>query len=198
MAVPVSNRHSSDNAAWASSLIISVAVLLMGLLQGPSALAQEAAASEYQVEAAFLYHFAEFVVWPAQSFPRPDSPFVIGVLGDNPFGEALQEAIRDKAINGHPMQLVQLESRSLAELGHCHILFISPSQRKRLPEILQTLNQKSVLTVGRMERFTELGGMINFFIEGKRVRFEINDEAARKAGLKISAKLLTLARKKSS
>lgn len=198
MAVPVSKRRNSGNAARARSLIISVTFLLSGLLRDPSTQAQEAPASEYQVEAAFLYHFAEFVVWPAEAFPKPGTPFVVGVLGDNPFGGALQEAIRDKAINGHPMQLMLFESRSLGELDHCHIVFISPSERKRLPDILQALKDKSVLTVGRMDRFTEWGGMINFFIEGKRVRFEINDEAARKAGLKISAKLLTLARKKNS
>ena len=178
--------------------IIIALLFLTSLLRPTSTLAQEAAASEYQVEAAFLYHFAEFVEWPTEAFTTHDTPFVIGVLGENPFGKALEEAVRDKAINGHPLRLMHFDNRSLAELHQCHILFIAPSERKHLPEIFQALKQKSVLTVGHMERFIEMGGMINFIIEGKRVRFEINDEAARRVSLKISAKLLTLARQRGS
>lgn len=172
-----------------------IVVLLMALIWGIGA-ARSQEASEYQVEAAFLYHFAKFIVWPAEAFPETNSPITIGILGEDPFGDALETTVRNKAIDNHPFRIVHLDMKSLAEAKSCQILFICPSEKRRLAEILQAVKSASVLTVSKMDRFTQAGGMINFFIEDKKVRFEINDEQARRVGLKISAKLLNLGRHK--
>jgi hypothetical protein len=174
----------------AIKLFLSLALLTLGVR--PPARAQEAAPSEYQLKAAFLYNFAKFVSWPPEAFPEPSSPFVIGVIGDNPFGEDLEHTVKDKVLNGHPFAV--REVKALSEVKNCHILFISASERKRLPEILEAARGANVLTVSELERFLQSGGMIHFIMEGNKVRFEINDEPARNSGLKISSKLLSLAR----
>lgn len=159
----------------------------------PAVRAQENAPTEYQIKAAFLFNFAKFVQWPSQVFADRGSPLVIGVLGEDPFHGDLAGMIRNKSIDQHP--LILKEIRSLVEITNCQILFICTSEKRRLPEILQGLQGASVLTVGEMERFTESGGMINFVLEGTKVHFQINQEAATRAGLKISSKLMSLARR---
>jgi YfiR/HmsC-like len=168
-------------------------LLTLGLIfsLGLGGLAQNTGPSEYQIKAAFLYHFAEFVQWPPGTFDGPASPIVVGVLGKNVFGDNLEQTIRNKTINNHPFQFK--EFHLVREATNCQILFISPSEEKRLPEILKGLSGTSVLTVSEIDHFTEAGGMINFIIEDDEVRFQINDEAAKKARLIISSKLLTLA-----
>jgi len=157
--------------------------------------AQESQPSEYQIKAAFLFNFAKFVEWPPAAFAEASSPFVIGILGENPFGGDLEQTIRGKTVSDRRFAIKEVGS--LAQMRNCHILFISASEQKRLPEIFEALRGATVLTVGEMDRFTETGGMINFVREaqGSRIRFQINDETARKAGLKISSKLLSLAQR---
>jgi hypothetical protein len=147
--------------------------------------------TEYQIKAAFIFNFARFVEWPPQAFNGAKSPFIIGILGDNPFHDDLEQTVRDKTVDDHPF--VVKEFRSPADATNCHILFISTSEKPRLAQILKYLRGASVLTVGEMDRFTESGGMINFIVEGTKIRFRINKEAATNAGLKISSKLLNLA-----
>ena len=149
--------------------------------------------SEYEVKAAFLYNFAKFVEWPSQAFSDAGSPFTIGVVGDNPFGDDLERTLRDKALNGHPIAAKQVKAPS--ELRTCHILFISPSEKKRLPDILKLIRDAGVLTVSEMEDFLPAGGMINFLMVDNKVRFEINDEPAKRAGLRLSSKLLHLGKR---
>jgi hypothetical protein len=172
---------------------IRIAGLILALLlAAPYGRGQAASPSEYQLKAAFLYNFARFVEWPPAAFADPSSPMLIGILGQNPFGDALDMTISGKNINNHPLKKVEI--RSLAEVtNNCHILFISASEKKRLPEILAALRGASVLTVGETDRFTENGGMINFVLEGTKIRFQINDAEAKRAGLKVSSKLLSLA-----
>ena len=153
--------------------------------------AQESPPTEYQIKAAFLFNFAKFVQWPQAAFTGAASPIVVGVLGENPFHDDLARTIRNKSIDEHP--LVIKEFRSPTEATNCHILFISTSEKNRLPEILKGLKGTSVLTVGEMEHFTESGGMINFVLKGKKIRFQINNDEAARAGLKISSKLMSLA-----
>jgi hypothetical protein len=170
---------------------ISGLVLALRLAVGDGH-AQEAQPSEYQIKAAFLYHFAQFVDWPPAAFAQATSPMVIGILGESPFGGDLEQAVRGKSLNNHSLTIKEV--RSLADATNtCHILFISSSEKKRLPEIFAGLRGSSVLTVGETDRFTETGGMINFVQQGKKIRFQINEEAAKSAGLKISSKLLSLA-----
>ncbi|OGG52063.1 MAG: hypothetical protein A3F84_18365 [Candidatus Handelsmanbacteria bacterium RIFCSPLOWO2_12_FULL_64_10] len=157
----------------------------------PDARAQEAAPSEYQVKAAFLYNFAKFVEWPTEAFQDATSPFVIGVLGNDPFEGALDQTVRGKKVNGRAMAVRRLKEEAL---GGCHILFISASEKRPLWQILGCLKGSSVLTVGEMESFTQAGGIVNFVMKEGRVRFEINADGAERARLRVSSKLLALAK----
>jgi hypothetical protein len=169
-------------------------LFLLGLLllrAGGLADAQEdSQPTEYQIKAAFIFNFAKFVEWPAAAFAKASSPMVVGVLGENPFHDALEKTIRNKTVDEHPVIIMQF--RSATDATNCHILFISSSEKARLPQILKQLNGSSVLTVGEMPGFIEAGGMINFVLEGTKIRFQINNDAANSVGLKISSKLLNL------
>ena len=146
--------------------------------------------SEYEVKAAYLYNFANFVEWPETSHPDTSSTLNIGILGSDPFGAAFK-TIAGKRIRG---QLVAIHrSHRLADLRDCQILFIGNSERVFLPQILDELRGRSVLTVGESEGFTEQGVIIDFYVIDNKVRFKINAEAGTRSGLKLSSKLLKLA-----
>lgn len=151
--------------------------------------AQEAAPTEYQVKAAFLYNFGKFVEWPPQA--QPSNSFTICVLGQDPFGPVLDELIKGRSLQGK--KLVARRPERVEDAGNCQILFISSSENGRLAQILGALRGRSVLTVGEAERFAHRGGMINFRLEGSKVRFEINLDAAEHEGLTVSSQLLKLA-----
>lgn len=153
--------------------------------------AQDAPPTEYQIKAAFLFNFAKFVEWPPQAFPEPASPLVIGILGANVFGDNLEHTIQNKTINNHPLQFKTFDR--VSEVTNCQVLFISASEESRFNNIIETLHGLNVLTVSESNHFLEAGGMVNFVLENNRVRFQINNQAAQKAGLKISSKLLSLA-----
>lgn len=161
------------------------------LLALSSSRAQNSTPSEYQLKAAFLFNFAKFVEWPQEAFAETNSPFIIGILGDSPFGNELAQTVVGKNINEHPITLKTF--RAAAEATNCHLLFISNTEQKRLPEIIPRLRATPILTVGETERFIEAGGMINFVTENNKIRFQISDDAAKAARLKISSKLLSLA-----
>jgi hypothetical protein len=168
-------------------------LLVLALVGSPLSVGVQARASnEYQVKAAFLYNFAKFIDWPGEAFAGPSAPLIIGVVGDDPFGGALDQAINGKSIGGRPLAVRRLKWGQ--DLRSCHILYISSSEQKRLPQIIQSLRGASVLTVSDMERFNQQGGIINFILEANRVRFEINSRAADQARLRISSKLLALAK----
>ena len=145
-------------------------------------------APEYQLKAVFLYNFAQFVEWPTGTFPAPDAPLVIGVLGPDPFGSFLDATVRGEAIDGHPVAVRRF--RSIEDLTTCHILFISRAAQPNLGEILDRLKGRSILTVSDADHFASLGGMIRFVTDSNRIRLRINLEAARAVSLKISSKLL--------
>lgn len=168
------------------------ALLLAVLLAVPGGLRAQAA-GEYDLKAAFLYNFAKFVDWPPAAFPEPGSSFRICVLGRDPFGGSLQAAVNGEEIAGH--RLTVMRSESLAKPSGCQILFVSRSERDQTREILAAVKDSPVLTVGDVPGFLEQGGIINFLLEGNKVRFEINNEAAARAKLNISSKLLQLARR---
>jgi hypothetical protein len=146
------------------------------------------APTEYQVKAVFVYNFSRFVEWPPQTFTSPDEPFVIGVLGSDPFGARLDEAVHGEQIDQHP--LVVRHFRNLAEIGDCRILYIDRSEGAQLPKVLAALDHRSTLTVADLDGSSEHGVMIQFTTENKRIRLRINVESARAAGLTISSKLL--------
>ena len=148
--------------------------------------------SEYQVKAAYLYYFSTFVEWPAGTFAHPRDALVIGVLGVDPFGVTLDDTLRGKTINGHP--LVVKRFQKIEEARDSHILYISASERDRLPSILKGLEGAAVLTVGDIDQFASRGGQIAFRMEDKKVRFDINAEAVERARIKVSAQLMKLGR----
>lgn len=172
----------------AKVILISM-IFLLGVI-APAA-AQDVSPTEYQLKAAFLYNFAKFVDWPPSAFTNGTQPFVVGVMGENPFGKDLENTIHNKNINGHT--IVGRAVVSISDARQCHILFVSNSESKRLHEIFEGLRGATVLTVGENEKFIASGGMINFIVEGRKIRFQINDATARLAQLKISSKLLSLA-----
>ena len=174
----------------ASSAVWPVFLAALMLILAAPGRAQNAP-TEYQIKAAFLFNFAKFVDWPATPDASADSPIVIGVLGDNVFHDDLQAAINGKKINNHPLQFHQFHS--VLEATNCQILFISPSEKNHFARVVGQLNNASILTVSETDHFIEAGGMINFVIIEKKVRFQINNDAAKKAGLTISSKLLSLA-----
>ena len=151
----------------------------------------EAAAEEYQVKGAFLVNFAKFFEWPAQSFKGPADPISICILGQNPFGPALDLAARETVVESRALTVHQVSDAH--EARQCHIVFVSISERKRSRALLEAVKGESVLTVGESEGFLADGGVVNFRLEGDKVRFEINAKAAALAKLHISAKLLSLA-----
>ena len=166
----------------------AAALALAGLLGGRSALA---APTAQQVEAVFLFYFSQFVDWPPRAFADARSPIVIGVLGDDPFGGALDQAAAGERVNGRPVLVRRL--KSVEEATGCHILYISPSESPRLPQILSTLKGRSVLTVSDLDHFVRSGGMIRFVLIDQHVRLLINARAAQAAGLTLSSKLLRAA-----
>jgi hypothetical protein len=148
--------------------------------------------TEYEVKAAFLYNFARFVEWPAEARGAADQPFVVGILGDDPFGATLDRTLLGKTLEGRP--IVVRRMASLEQESHVNILFVGGSDKAELARVVRALSGTPVLTVGEMAGFAEHGGMIGFRTESQRVRFDINAEQASRAGLKISSQLLKLAR----
>lgn len=163
-------------------------VAVLGLL---AAGARGQAIDEYQVKAAFLYNFAKFAEWPPQTFKDSTEPIGVCVLGQDPFGGMLEEAVQGKQIGGRALVVHNISDARQAY--SCHILFVSFSERKRLPSIFIGIKAASILTVGEMEGFTAEGGIVNFRLENGRVRIEINVQAAEHGRLRISSKLLSLA-----
>jgi hypothetical protein len=144
--------------------------------------------SEYQVKAVFVFNFSQFVEWPKEAFAPDNNLFVIGVLGSDPFGERLDEAVRGEAVNQR--QLVIRRFRHVEDVRDCQILFIDRSENAQLSQILSTLDHRSILTVSDLDRSSEKGVMIQFTMQNNRIRLRINVESARAAGLTISSKLL--------
>ena len=139
-----------------------------------------------------MFNFLKFVQWPEDAFQDALAPIVIGVVGDDPFGEALPQVVVGKTVQGR--DLVIRKYRVGEDLRGSHILFIGASEKKRLPHLLASLQGTSVLTVAEMDHFIESGGMIQFLMEDGRVRFAIDIGAAGRARLKFSSKLLSIAR----
>ncbi len=169
--------------------LILFAVIAAGL-SARSARAQSVA-DEYQVKAAYLLNFARFVEWPAGALPA-SSPLEIGIVGSDSFGGALDEVLRGKSANGHPIQLRHLRWDDI--LTPYQIVFIGASEESHLPQILRLLAHSSVLTVSDIDRFSLRGGVIELRMVGNRVRFDINRSSAIAAQLNISSKLLSVAR----
>lgn len=168
-------------------------ILCFLVLPGASrALAGEDADLELKVKATYLASFAQFVEWPEMALGAADAPIVVGVLGDDPFGNYLEQAASRKTANGRKIQIKRFQDAATAA-ANSHILFIGNSERQRLARVFQTLKYKPVLTVSDMPQFLNEGGMVRFVVRDERVQLEINVEKARSSELRISSKLLRLA-----
>ena len=169
-------------------LILALAAVL---LLAPTARSQEA--SEYLVEAAFVYNFAKFTTWPAQSFADPAAPVTLCVIGKNEFGEAF-DTVAGKSVGGRTVNVTHMAS--LKPQDHCHVVFVARSERTRLSKIVKVNQKVQALTISDMDGFVEEGGMIRLVREpDDRISFEINSKTAAAAGLKLSSKLLNLAKR---
>ena len=147
-----------------------------------------ASTPEYEVKAAFLFKFGNFA-----DIPTPvGGPFIVTILGDDPFGDSIDATVLGKTIGGRPVQVRR--TRDLSAAAGSGIIFVSGSEKSRLREILDALKNTNTLTVSDVDGFAAAGGMIGFVLDQNRIRFEINPRAAEQAGIRINAKLLALAR----
>jgi hypothetical protein len=170
--------------------MIPVLTLILSLVgapvDGPAAAARAQEASlEYRVKAAYLFNFTKFVDWPANA-PPADAPLTICVAGTSPFGHTLEETVRGELVSGRA-----LTTRVVREPDGCHVLFIP--KRVAAAPLLRQAGTRPILTVGESEEFLRDGGVINFVMQDGKVRFEISQDAAARAQLRISSRLLRLA-----
>jgi hypothetical protein len=148
-------------------------------------------AQELGVKAAFLLNFAAFVDWPAHAFVSDTAPIVVGVQGVDPFGQLLDEIFEGENARGRRFEVHRIPPGG--DVRGCHILFVADSERRRFARVLRETRERPILTVANAPGFTELGGIVEFTMERNRVRFRINHNAAKAAGLTISSRLLRLA-----
>ena len=175
--------------------VFGSAVVLIGGAPWGIAQSDESAETnrEYAIKAAYLYQFSRYVQWPASAFANENSPLVIGVLGADPFGNILEEIAKTKRIEGRPIAIRRFAT--MADFKPCHILFISSSVSPEQKEAaIQKAKHAPILLVGEEPGFAEQGGTINFFFDENKIRFEINATAVKHDQLKISSKLLSLAK----
>jgi hypothetical protein len=168
-------------------LIALLLLLCPGLLQ-----IHAQAISEDQVKAAYLYNFAKFVEWPHHRFASPTSPFEFCVLNDRSFEAQLTQTIKGKMLAGRMVNVLSVTQAE--EARSCHILFVSSTQKAQA-QIIEALRDTNVLTVGETKHFVEEGGMISFVLEDNRVQFQVNRKAANQVGLRISSRLLIVAKR---
>lgn len=147
--------------------------------------------SEIDLKTVFLLRFGSFAEWPQEHPVGAAEPFVIGILGSDPFGGRLDRAVQGETIDGHPIHVQRF--RHLSEVRDCSILFISSSEANQLPAILAALRGRPVLTVSDIEGFAQAGGMVQFYTQQNRVRLRVNLDAVRDTRLTISSKLLRAA-----
>jgi hypothetical protein len=189
--------------------LMVAAVLCLVLLTALNAQAEPSSAQykEYEVKAAFIFNFLKFVDWPKEKMADDPNQITIGIIGKDPFGSAV-DIFKGKTIEDRKVVAMRFEGleqlNKLAEsdknerleaIKNCHLLFICSSEQKQIREITDIVDKHAVLTVGDTEQFIESGGIINFFMEEGKIRFDINLAAAKKAGLEMRSQLLRLARK---
>jgi hypothetical protein len=163
--------------------------VMVGLTWAIGASAQP---SEYAIKAEFIERFTRFIEWPERAFSSPSAPFVLCVIGNNPFGGYLDRLARDRKIKDRSVRLVV--AARMSELTSCHLLFVAASESDRLVSIVERTRGAPVLTIGDTDGFAERGILVNFFLDGDVVRFEINVDEVRRSPLVFSSKLLKLAR----
>ncbi len=191
-------------------ILVVFAVALFGVAAGADTDPDCANCGAYKLKAAFIYNFIKFVEWPKDKIADGNEPISVGIIGKDPFGNAF-EPLKDKQAKGRKVVIKRFKGfeelkeihgkdkaglqREIKAIRKCHVLFICHSEKESQRDIINSVKGSSILTVGEMEVFFKSGGIINFLMEEKKVRFEINDTAAKRAKLKISSKLLRLAKR---
>jgi hypothetical protein len=167
-----------------------LALALLALSAGvtPANAAPSPMSREYDLKAAFLFNLAQFVDWPASVFPDPSTPITIAILGEDPFGDSLDQIVANETAHDRP--IVVRRFRSVEDLGDCQILFISPSLSANWKRLASKLDRRSILTVGETKDFAVHSGIVGFELKQRRLRLRINLEAATARGLTISSKLM--------
>lgn len=188
---PVNKPRARPVCGRLHAPLVFCLLLALAMIPGIAA-AQEESAGEYELKAAMLFNLTRFVEWPPSAFADPQASIVLCILGRDPFGSSLTSLVSKQTGNGRPVQIRHPQNDK--DVRGCHVLYISSSERKTTAQIFLTLKGAGVLTVGEMTQFAARGGMIQFSLEEQHVRFDINLSAAERANLKISAKLLSLAR----
>ncbi len=169
--------------------MLGLATLLIGVAHGTKA--AEGPESD-ELKAAYLFNFAKFVAWPEDRFDSASASLVFCMVGEDPLNGALGKITTGRSVQGREIEIQTFASPDAA--NSCHILFLENGASAQPTEVLKKYDGGGVLTVGESEGFAAVGGVANFFIDGKKVRFEINKQAAQDQGLKISSRLLKLAR----
>jgi uncharacterized protein DUF4154 len=176
-------HRSTRLSAPLLAALLALSVALVRAENGPT---------ETQLKAVFLFNFTKYVGWPSAAFHGPADPLRICILGADPFGTVLEQTVRGEVVNERPLATQHIAR--VEEIDECRLLFVSASEEAQIPRILKYVAGKPVLTVGETDDFAESGGMINLLKEQNRIRFEINQDAAEQAGLKLSSQLLKLGR----
>jgi hypothetical protein len=178
----------SKAGRWTGLAAVAVAGFILGF---PAMNAQGPKPTEYQVKAVYLFNFGRFVEWPSNEATRKGQPFAVCVLGQDPFGPALDAVLAGEIIDRAPVVAKRIPKPE--EAVHCRVLFISSSEDGQLRDVLAALDKTSVLTVSDMPQFAKRGGMVQFLLDGNKVRFEVNQAATQRVGLSLSSDLLKLA-----
>lgn len=188
---PCESAQTGGGGRRCRTLVVMLSVLAL-LAVGRAWAAEPASVGEHQLKAALLPKLAMFIQWPAKAFSAARGPLVIGVLGENPFGQHLEELARGRVVGGHPLS-VQM-CRDPQEAARCHVVFISGRDAKNMEETLRLLAGTPVLTVSDAPNFASQGGMVNLVVVNQKLRLEVNPEAILSAELRIDPQLLQLAK----
>ena len=180
-------RKPRSGRCRASGWLLALAAICW--LAGTGAAQAQDSELEYKVKAAFLYNFISFVEWPTNKVAGTNTTIVVGCLQDDPAAPVLARALEGKP--GRPIKLVVFKEKE--DPGECHLLFIGRTRKAQVDDTLARLQKAPVLTVSEIDLFAQRGGMINFVRHERAFRFEVNLEAADRAGLRISSKLASMA-----
>ena len=169
-------------------LIVAVAALASLTTDGSA----QTASNEAEVKAAFVYNFLKFVDWPAHALPKPDQPFAIAIVGEGAVADAAETLLKGKRISVYPLVVVRVKAGE--PLSDVHAVFVTGADPEKARRTLATRSNASILTIGDDAQFATRGGVIGLYVEDRRVRFEVNTDAADATGLRVSSRLLALAR----
>ncbi len=185
------NQHCRSRETRAMLLpALTIAIVCGSLLGGPSWAAKKDL-SEYALKGAFLYNFALFATWPGDAFQNDDSPLVIAVFRDRTVVETIQDAVQGEMIRGRPVTVKRID---VEVVDSAHLLFVPDSEVEAFYAVQRAFAGRPILLVGESRDFIQHGGVLNFFVEDNRVRFEASQQTTEHAHVALSSKLLTLAR----